>query len=177
VSQLYSSTKGKGFGPPKQIPVDPTPPSDTKSSAESSGSTEITANAGSGASVVGPDADPIALIESTPRYKNIRERRNAELDEKIRKLKEEDDLIASDPSVGAVPEIVANRMIGRIVAFLGIPVFGGMLIFVLAFFASKKYDLTVPPMIIAYATQVPFILGLVGISYAILSSSWEEVCR
>lgn len=39
-----------------------------------------------------------------------------ELDEKIKKLKDEEDLIASDPSVGAVPELVANRMIGRIVS-------------------------------------------------------------
>jgi hypothetical protein len=35
--------------------------------------------------------------------------------------------------------------------------------------------MVVPPAIIAYATQVPFILGLVGITYGILSSSWDEV--
>ena len=37
------------------------------------------------------------------------------LNEKIVKIKEEEDLIASDPSVGAVPEYVANRMISRVV--------------------------------------------------------------
>jgi hypothetical protein len=42
---------------------------------------------------------------------------------------------------------------------VGIPVFGGLAIFVAAFFYSKKYDVVVPPTIIAYATQVPFILG------------------
>jgi len=36
-----------------------------------------------------------------------------------RRLKEEEDLISSDPSVGAVPEVVADRMIGRIAAFFG----------------------------------------------------------
>jgi hypothetical protein len=36
-----------------------------------------------------------------------------------RRLKDEEDLISSDPSVGAVPEIVADRMIGRIAAFFG----------------------------------------------------------
>ena len=74
--------------------------------------------------------------------------------------------------------------------------FGGLSIFVGAFFYSKKYEVVVPPTIIAYATQAPFILGdvlsgdisttrvrmvyvigLAGISYAILSSSWDpEVC-
>ena len=58
-------------------------------------------------------------------YQTPRARREAELDEKIARLKEEEDLISSDSSVGAVPELVADRMIGRIVAFFGIPVFGG----------------------------------------------------
>eukprot|EP00596_Hydrurales_sp_CCMP1899_P007738 CAMPEP_0119042258 /NCGR_PEP_ID=MMETSP1177-20130426/14492_1 /TAXON_ID=2985 /ORGANISM="Ochromonas sp, Strain CCMP1899" /LENGTH=192 /DNA_ID=CAMNT_0007008911 /DNA_START=329 /DNA_END=907 /DNA_ORIENTATION=+ len=107
-------------------------------------------------------------------YMTPRARREAELDEKIARLKEEEDLIATDPSVGAVPELVADRMIGRIIAFFGVPVFGGLAIFVGAFFYSKKFDLVVPPSIIAYATQVPFVLGLVGISYAIISTSWDE---
>jgi membrane-bound acyltransferase YfiQ involved in biofilm formation len=77
----------------------------------------------------------------------------------------------------AVPEIVANRMISRIVFFFGIPVFGGLFMFVAAYFISKNYDMVIQPSIVAYATQVPFILGLIGISYAILSSSWDEVSR
>ena len=64
-------------------------------------------------------------------------------------------------------------MITRIVTFFGIPVFGGLAIFVGAFFYSKQNDVVVPPNLIAYATQVPFILGLIGISYGILSSSWD----
>ena len=42
---------------------------------------------------------------------------------------------------------VLNRMLGRIIAFFGIPVFGGLSIFVGAFFASKKYDIDVPPSV------------------------------
>ncbi len=56
-----------------------------------------------------------ALIESTPFFQKKKKSRVELLDEKIRRLKEEEDLIASDPSVGAVPELVANRMLGRIV--------------------------------------------------------------
>jgi len=52
-------------------------------------------------------------------------------------------------------------------------VFGGLAIFVGAFFYSKKYDVVIPPSIVAYATQAPFVLGLLGITYAILSSSWD----
>ena len=57
---------------------------------------------------------------------------------------------------------------------LGVPVFGGLAIFVGAFFYSKKYDVVIQPSIIAYATQLPFVLGLVGITYGILSASWDE---
>lgn len=95
--------------------------------------------------------------------------------QKLAALKEEEELLNGDPSVGAVPELVANRMIRRIVTFFGIPVFGGIGIFVAAVISSKYYDTTIPPGVIAYATQVPFVLGLLGITYAILSSSWDEV--
>lgn len=115
------------------------------------------------------------MIQNTDMFKKKRQFQQEALEEKIQRLREEEELLASDPSVGAVPELVANRMLGRIVVFFGIPVFGGLAIFVTAFFASKYYDLTIPPVVIAYATQVPFILGLAGISYAILSSSWDEV--
>ena len=113
-------------------------------------------------------------ILSTKMFKDQRNQKILELDDKIKRLREEEELIASDPSVGAVPEIVANRMITRIAGFFGIPVFGGLSIFVAAFFYSKNSDSIIPPYIIAYATQVPFVLGLIGISYAILSSSWDE---
>eukprot|EP00595_Chromulina_sp_UTEXLB2642_P002117 CAMPEP_0196765982 /NCGR_PEP_ID=MMETSP1095-20130614/16437_1 /TAXON_ID=96789 ORGANISM="Chromulina nebulosa, Strain UTEXLB2642" /NCGR_SAMPLE_ID=MMETSP1095 /ASSEMBLY_ACC=CAM_ASM_000446 /LENGTH=153 /DNA_ID=CAMNT_0042125591 /DNA_START=358 /DNA_END=819 /DNA_ORIENTATION=- len=107
-------------------------------------------------------------------FKLNRLKQREELNKKIKELKDEEDLIATDPSVGAVPELVANRMITRIAGFFGVPVFGGLLIFVISFFISKKYDFVVPPTIVAYATQVPFVIGLMGISYAILSSSWDE---
>lgn len=106
-------------------------------------------------------------------YESPRQRREAELDDKIRRLREEEDLLATDPSVGAVPELVANRMITRIAVLAGVPVFGGLAIFVGAFFYAKKYDMVLQPSIVAYATQVPFILGLLGITYGILSASWD----
>ena len=115
------------------------------------------------------------MILNTKMFKSDRLRREDLLNEKIKRLKAEDDLIATDPSVGAVPELVADRMIRRIAVFFGVPVFGGLSIFVGAFFYSRKYDLTLPPVVVAYATQFPFVLGLMGITYGILSSSWDNV--
>ncbi|KAJ1403805.1 hypothetical protein B484DRAFT_338303 [Ochromonadaceae sp. CCMP2298] len=106
-------------------------------------------------------------------FQRQKSRKQEILREKIEKLREEDELIATDPSVGAVPELVADRMIRRIAVFFGVPVFGGLTIFVGAFFYGRSNNLVVPPALIAYATQLPFVLGLVGITYGILSSSWD----
>ena len=108
------------------------------------------------------------------RFKRMREQREQELDEKIARLAEQDAAVAADPSVGAVPQRVADRMITRIALGAGLPVFGGLAIFAGALIYGKKYDVVVPPNLLAYATQLPFIIGLLGITYGILSSSWEE---
>jgi hypothetical protein len=176
------STAGKGFGKSKA----PETPKSTRSKDELEGMNVLTGGAKlevSKEEVLVPKtnlkADPEApinieeAIESSTLFKSTRARQEALLDEKIARLKEEEDLIASDPSVGAVPELVADRMIGRIAAFFGVPVFGGLAIFVGAFFYSKQTDTVIQPSVIAYATQVPFVLGLIGITYGILSASWE----
>lgn len=155
--RLWAETPGKGFGKPKAKLVAP-------EAAVTSQSAEVSE----------PGATPADAFESTDYFKTDKMKREKELDDKIARLREEEALMATDPSVGAVPELVADRMLGRIVTFFGVPVFGGLAIFVGAFFYSKKYDIVVPPAVIAYATQVPFVLGLVGITYGILSSSWDK---
>jgi Photosynthesis affected mutant 68 len=176
-----TALSAKGFGKSKASPPvgDNSTPSLTTDSATTIGSgtaeTSINTAASPSSSLSASALSADEAIKSTKMFKSKQARDIYELDEKIKKLKEEEALIASDPSVGAVPEIVADRMIGRIAAFFGIPVFGGLAIFVGAFFYYKKYDVVVPPTIIAYATQLPFVLGLLGITYAIVSSSWDEV--
>ena len=114
-TRLRSEEAGKGFGKKKAAIKEPDQkqPFNSRLNPESSNSPE----------------DAVAMSSTRSEEKNLyvtpRARREAELDEKIARLKEEEDLISSDPSVGAVPELVADRMIGRIVAFFGVPVFGG----------------------------------------------------
>jgi Photosynthesis affected mutant 68 len=164
-SSLYdndagSSTRGKGFG----------------NSAKPEKPAETTTLPSEQADLKTQQADDSfkEVYEKTDYFKKELKKREDALDEKIQRLREEEQLMASDPSVGAVPELVANRMLGRIVVLAGLPVFGGLAIFVGAFFYFKKYDLVVQPAMVAYATQVPFILGLLGITYGILSSSWDK---
>jgi len=174
-------SEAKGFGPRKVVaPTDST--SYDKVQVQRDGDGNLISPA------LNDDTVPAKATDSTPSMPSIADSKDVDkymydkiiskkeilLEEKIRALREQEIELSQDLSVGAVPELVANRMIGRIVSFLGVPVFLGMSIFVGSVIAAKKYDTVVPPYLIAYATQVPFIIGLVGISYAILSSSWDE---
>ena len=163
-----SKTRGRGFGTsPATATADKTSASTTVMSSDQ----PLSENNDIDESQMTTDDK----IKSTEFYQKIRSEKIRSLQEKLKFVQDEEQLIASDPSVGAVPELVAERMIKRIALFFGIPVFGGLMVFVGAFFYFKKFDLVIPPTIIAYATQFPFIIGLLGITYAILSSSWDEV--
>lgn len=78
------------------------------------------------------------------------------------------------PNAGVLPEIVANRMLRRILTFGGFP-----LVFLFTFFAAYfvlkyKYDITVIPVVVAYSTLGTIALSTGGITYGIFSSSWDE---
>lgn len=112
--KLFGDKSGKGFGKKREAvkESDQKQPFNTRLNP----TTESTADDVTSSNIT---------VEEKRSYITPRARREAELDEKIARLKEEEDLLSTDPSVGAVPELVADRMIGRIVAFFGIPVFGG----------------------------------------------------
>lgn len=169
-SRFSSSSRvlaGKGFGRKEATPVVEQPAVDVAPAP-------LPSSVGPAVEVVSKESSFEEKYETTQYGRSERQTREAQLDWKIAKLREEEALMATDPSVGAVPELVANRMLSRIVVLAGIPVFGGLAIFVGAFFYFKKYDIVVPPALIAYATQAPFILGLMGITYGIMSSSWDK---
>jgi hypothetical protein len=168
--KLYN-TAGKGFGPPKPIKEKL-----IEGPIKISGIEEDKPAINETKQQIQIDpADVDAIMKESTVFKKRRERQLMNLEQNMKELREEEELIASDATVGAVPEVIADRMLGRIITFFGIPVFGGLLIFAGSVVASKMYDITIPPTIVAYATQVPFVIGLIGISYAIFSASWDEV--
>ena len=78
------------------------------------------------------------------------------------------------PDAGVLPEIVANRMLRRILTFGGIPLIGLFTFFTAYFVLKYKYDITVIPVLVAYSTLGTIGLSTLGISYGIFSSSWDE---
>ena len=73
----------------------------------------------------------------------------------------------------AIPRYVADRMARRVVVFTGLPSLAGMGGFVGSYFLVTRGIAEVPPGITLAASGFCFLLGLVGLSYGVLTSSWE----
>lgn len=74
----------------------------------------------------------------------------------------------------AIPRKVSNRMARRIAISTGIPTLMGMGVFVASYLLISQKILDIPPGITLVSSGGCFLLGLVGLSYGIFSSSWLE---
>lgn len=72
-----------------------------------------------------------------------------------------------------IPDAVANRMARRIALASGIPSVLGMSVFIASYLLVSRQILDIPTGITLVASGGCFLLGVVGLSYGVLSSSWE----
>ena len=72
-----------------------------------------------------------------------------------------------------IPKAVANRMARRVAIATGIPSVMGMAVFVVSYLLVTRDILDIPPGITLVSSGACFLLGLVGLSYGVLSASWE----
>ena len=73
-----------------------------------------------------------------------------------------------------IPEAVANRMARRIAIATGLPTLLGMGVFIASYLLVSRHILAIPPSTTLLASGACFLLGLLGLSYGVLSASWEE---
>ncbi|KAI4314555.1 hypothetical protein L6164_027450 [Bauhinia variegata] len=88
---------------------------------------------------------------------------------------EEEEEEEDEAEQGIIPEVVTNRMMNRMAFTVGIPVFIGLLFFPFFYYLKVGLKIDVP-------TWVPFIVSffffgsaLLGVSYGIVSSSWDPL--
>ncbi|XP_009764577.1 protein PAM68, chloroplastic [Nicotiana tabacum] len=74
---------------------------------------------------------------------------------------------------GVIPEIVTNRMISRIGLSVGIPLFIGLLFFPFFYYLKVGLKIDVPTWIPFIVSFIFFGTALLGVSYGIVSSSWD----
>ena len=72
-----------------------------------------------------------------------------------------------------IPSYVANRMAKRIVFTTGIPTLSGMAVFIGSYFLISKGIAEISPTVTLVSSALCFLVGLLGLSYGILSASWD----
>ena len=73
----------------------------------------------------------------------------------------------------AIPKSVANRMARRVAIFTGLPTLAGMGVFVGSYVLITRGIADIAPGTTLAASGFCFLLGLGGLSYGVLSASWE----
>ena len=72
-----------------------------------------------------------------------------------------------------IPKYVADRMAKRIFFTAGIPTLLGMSVFVISYIIVTRNIAEIPPSSTIAISALFFLLGLGGLSYGILSASWD----
>lgn len=73
----------------------------------------------------------------------------------------------------AVPKIVSDRMARRMALFCGIPTILGMATFITSYLVAS-HGLKIPNVVVVLLSTGFFGLGVLGLSYGVLSASWDE---
>jgi len=74
----------------------------------------------------------------------------------------------------AVPKVVSDRMVGRMALFCGIPTTLAMATFVASYIIVSHGWFKVPSIAVLLLSMGFFGLGVLGLSYGVISASWDE---
>jgi hypothetical protein len=77
-------------------------------------------------------------------------------------------------SLREIPEIVSQRMLKRMAMFSGIPTGMGIFAFFASYVVVTQKWFKVPNTAVLLVTMGLFGLGVLGLSYGVLSTSWDE---
>lgn len=73
-----------------------------------------------------------------------------------------------------IPEVVSKRMARRMAFFCGIPSTLGMLTFIVSYLLLVKGGIKLPNVAIVLVSMGFLGLGVLGLSYGLISASWDE---
>eukprot|EP00984_Skeletonema_dohrnii_P024965 scaffold14120_cov90-Skeletonema_dohrnii-CCMP3373.AAC.2 len=158
---------GKGFG--EKPPTKPKAPSIETSAPESAAPVATQ-----------EQQQPTKVTEDNTGSKRLRELRSREAErrdeelKKLRTLRETDAALREDAGAAAIPEKVAQRMGKRMIPFVGIPLFGTFASFIGFWYMAVYKDQEFQPALVATTSFVFLAVGLLGITYSVLSASWDD---
>ena len=106
--------------------------------------------------------------------KNKSKKKSIETKNAFQKI-ENNNLKNTNPNISkGIPKYVADRMARRIFFTAGIPTILGMSVFVVSYFIVTKNIAEIPPSSTIAISALFFLIGLAGLSFGILSASWDK---
>lgn len=73
-----------------------------------------------------------------------------------------------------IPDVVSKRMVQRMLLFCGIPSLLGILTFIISYWVVIHDWFKLPNIAVVLVSMGFFGLGVLGLSYSVLSASWDE---
>ena len=121
-----------------------------------------------------PPADDVTTTTTTATSTSTHSRRPTaeELQEIARRL-DSPTATRSEATSGTLPPVVADRMLRRMLAFGGVPFGAGIGAFAVFFVLRYRFDTVTLPGLVGYTTLGMFGLALLGLTYGIMSASWD----
>jgi hypothetical protein len=74
----------------------------------------------------------------------------------------------------AIPDVVSKRMVRRMALLCGIPTVLGIATFLVSYFLVTQIGLKFPHVAVVLVSMGFFGLGVLGLTYGVLSASWDE---
>ena len=107
--------------------------------------------------------------------KNIIKKKKISEGEAFRKIEKKVPTVTSRTKQSSgIPKYVADRMARRIFFTAGIPTIMGMSVFVVSYIIVTRNIAEIPPSSTIAISALFFLLGLGGLSFGILSASWDK---
>ena len=106
--------------------------------------------------------------------KNFNKKNKKYNTEAFRNIEKKVPIVSQKSTSQGIPKYVADRMARRIFFTAGIPTIMGMSVFVISYIVVTKNIAEIPPSSTIAISAFFFLLGLAGLSFGILSASWDR---
>ena len=107
--------------------------------------------------------------------KNINNKKNNSSNKTVfENIEKKVNSVSKKQSSTGIPKYVADRMARRIFITAGIPTILGMSVFVISYIIVTRNIAEIPPSSTIAISALFFLLGLGGLSFGILSASWDK---
>jgi hypothetical protein len=167
-------SSGKGFGEPaKKKTSPPDAQTETKVAADAANISQPQTLDRS-MTTTSPEQQQSSLNAGQLALEQMRRQRIEKEEAELRSVRElmlQDKLAKETPAV--IPEKVAQRMGRRMLPFVGLPLFLAMGTFVGFWYFATYKNMEFQPAAVATTTVFLLVVGLLGITYSLLSASWD----